>query len=470
MLRYRVDPPTVRAVPHGLLDVAEVVDRDDAHWRTGIEYDTIACNQARLWGTWCTAAGTPTVLPDQVEITIDLVGAAADGTYTLTATATVAEGVRQVTYTYYDEGVPSQTHAVTSAVVEVASAAAPLGGHLVITDVLTGIAIDFNLAQDAESGDLDNPITPLSFIVPVAAVPEGCEAISTVITAAAGTGDGVDIAIAATGQIAGERMVTVAGHRIVLDSGEAAGTIAIPSGVGEGVWPISVRDVASGSLVSGWIYIDAALTGSATLLQATCPVKQIRSKPWQTLFAPAWTVYAEVECQSMAFEDAAASASDVLALAEHKAVESAWWDLAFDRSRSLGSGMSVTEAVAELEHYIAVNYNGLGLIHIPVYLAAWFGLDYTTRGGESAGALLHTLRGTPVVIGSGYPRQADEAGAGVALMATGDVRLYRSGVEVVQTIDRRTNLRSAVAERTLAAADDCLEPAVAYVDVGVERT
>jgi hypothetical protein len=84
---------------------------------------------------------------------------------------------------------------------------------------------------------------------------------------------------------------------------------------------------------------------------------------------------------------------------------------------------------------------------------------------------MQTLRGTPVVLGAGYPRQDDPDldGAQVALMATGAVRLYVSGVAVVETFDRRTNLRSAVAEQTVAAADDCLEPAVVYVDVGVER-
>jgi len=470
MLRFRVDPPTVREVPHGLLDVAEVVDRDDAHWRTGIEYDTFACSKAKLWGRWCTAAGTPAVPPDAVDITIDLVGALADGTYTVTATATATGTARQIIYTYYDEGVPTETHAVTGAAVEVASGDAPLGGHLVITDVLTGIAIDFNLVQDAETGDLDNPITPITFAVPVAAVPEGCESITTTFTAAPNATAGVDITVTSAGQIAGERIITIAGHRIVLEAGEASGSLTIASGVGEGTWPISVRDADSGSFVSGWIYIDGASAGTAVLLQATCPVKEIRSKPWQTLFAPAWTVYAEVECQSMSFEDAGAAASDMMALAEGKAIEAAWWDLAFDRSRTIGTGMSVTAAIAELEHYIATNYAGLGLIHAPVYLAAWFGLDssaFTRFEGENT--LLHTLRGTPVVLGAGYPRQADADGAGVALMATGAVRLYVSGVEVVQTIDRRTNLRSAVAERTVAAADDCLEPALAFVDVGVER-
>jgi hypothetical protein len=54
-------------------------------------------------------------------------------------------------------------------------------------------------------------------------------------------------------------------------------------------------------------------------------------------------------------------------------------------------------------------------------------------------------------------------------MATGAVRLYTSDVDVIEVLDRRTNLRAAVAERTIAAADDCLEPAVAYIDVAVAR-
>lgn len=468
MIRFRVDPPTVREVPYGLLDVAEVVEREDGHWRTGIEYDTVACNQAKLWGRWCTAAGMPSTLPDAVDITITLTGTLAAEVYTVTGSATVTGNARQLAFTYYEQGTPVEIHTTTgAAAVTIASGPDPLNGHLVVTDVLTGIEIDFNLVQDAATGALEHPASPLVFQVPQAAVPDGCEAITTTFTAAAAAdpATGVTVTVTSAGQIAGERVVTVAGHRLVLGAGTASGVLSIPSGVGAGTWPISIRDTDSSSFVSGWLYIDEDLTGTAVLVQATCPVKEIRSAPWQTLFAPAWTVYSEVECQSMAFEDAAAAAREHLALSGHKAIEAAWWDLAWNRSRSLGSGLSLTAAIAELEHYIAVNYSGVGIIHMPVYLAAWASHDYLVYRDNG----LETLRGTPVALGSGYPRQADATGAGTAVMATGAVRLYSSAVEVIETFDRRTNLKSAVAERTLAAADDCLEPAVAFVDTAVER-
>jgi hypothetical protein len=471
MLRFRVEGPTVQPVPHGLLDVAEIVQRDDPHWRTGIEYDSVACSTARLWGRWCTAAGMPAVLPDTSTIALALTGQLAAGRYSMLGAAGDNAADRQISFKYYDDGVPRETVYLTgTAPVEIAADDEPLNGHLVITDVLTGTHIEFNIVQNAATGDIENPgQEALLFRVPQAAVPEGCESISTafVASAAADPATGVDIVVTTTGETGSERMVTIAGHRLILQAGDASATLNIPTGVGEGTWPISVHDVDSSSFVSGWIYISDTLAGQATLLQATCPVKEIRSAPWTTLFAPAWTVYAEVQCQTLGFEDAAAAASDVLALAEAKAIEAAWWDLAFDRARALGTGLSVTAAVAELEHYIATNYAGLGLIHVPAYLAAWFGLDRTAR--EDASGVLRTLRGTPVVIGAGYPRQADGEGAGVALMATGAVRLYTSDVDVIEVLDRRTNLRAAVAERTIAAADDCLEPAVAYIDVAVAR-
>lgn len=461
MLRFRVDPPPVRAVPHGLLDVADVVERDDNHWRTGIEYDTIACSTAKLWGRWCTAAGMPSVPPDAVEVTLSFAGELAAGQYSLVVGAT-APSPRQLTFTYYDQAVPTEVHATSDVTgVTVATDDEPLDGHLVVTDVVTGTSVDFNLAQNAETGELEHPPSPVIFAVPVAAVPEGCESITTTFTASANATAGVDITVTSAGQIEGERIITVAGHRMVLDAGQASDTLTIASGVGEGTWPISVRDVDSGSFVSGWLYITDPVGGSATLLQATCPVKEIRSAPWQTLFAPAWTVYAEVECQSMAFDDAAAAASDIMAIAEGRAIEAAWWDLVYARARVIGTGLSVIEAIAELEHYIATNYQGLGMIHVPVYLAAFLGRDQATWFGEE----LFTIRGTPIVIGSGYPRQDFDNNGQVAIMATGSVRLYTSGVDVVSTIDRRTNLRSAVAERTVAAADDCLQPAIAFVDV-----
>ena len=472
MLRFRVDPPTVRPAPYGLLDVAEVVEREDAHWRTGIEFDTFACASAKLWGRWCTASGMPATLPDAVDITVTLTGELTTGTYTVTGAASVTGTARQITFTYYDQAVPTVVHTNTGdAAVTIASDDEPIDGHLVITDVLTGISIDFNLAQDAVSGDLENPESPLVFQVPQPAVPEGCETITTSITAVdADPGEGVGFTIVSTGELSGERTVTIAGHQVVIAAGDADGALVIETGVGEGTWPVSIRD-ASGSFVSGYIYIDAALDGVAVLLQATCPVKEIRSAPWNTQFAPAWTIYSEVECQSMAFPDAAESASDVLALAAPRAIEAAWWDLAFDRARVIGTGLMVTEAVAELEHYIATNYNGLGLIHIPAYMAAWMGWmtggAWITVGAEQAnGGELRTTRGTPIVIGSGYPRVDNGAGVGPAIMATGAVRLYVSEVTAIETFDRRSNLKSAVAEQTIAAADDCLEPAVVYVDVG----
>lgn len=472
MLRFRVDPPTVRRPPHGLLDMAEVVEREDAHWRTGIEFDTFACSQAKLWGRWCTGTGMPATLPDAVDVTITLTGALAAEEYTLTGSATVTGTARQITFTYYDRATPETVHTVTgAAAVEIAADDEPLNGHLVITDVLTGISINYNLVQNAETGVLEYPTSPIVFAVPQAAVPEGCESITTTITAVDATpAEGVGFTITSTGVTTGERVVTIAGHQVTLAPGDTEGALVIATGVGEGTWPISVRDTESGSYVTGWIYIDATLDGVAVLLQATCPVKEIRSAPWSTQFAPAWTIYAEVECQSMAFDDAAEAASDVLELAAPKAIEAAWWDLAFDRARVIGTGLGVTDAVAELEHYIATNYNGLGFIHVPAYMAAWMGLitggSWITVGAEQAdGGELRTTRGTPIVIGSGYPRVANDTGVGPAIMATGAVRLYMSEVTAIETFDRRTNLRSAVAERTVAAADDCLEPAVVYVDV-----
>lgn len=473
MLRFRVDPPTVRRAPHGLLDVAEVVEREDAHWRTGIEYDTFACSQAKLWGRWCTASGMPATLPDAVDITVTLTGTFVDPTYTLTGAATVTGTARQISFTYYDKATPETVYTVTgAAAVTIATDDEPLNGHLVITDVLTGISINYNLVQNEETGVLEYPESPIVFQVPQAAVPEGCESITTTFTAVdADPAEGVGFTVVSAGAIAGERIVTIAGHQLVLAAGDADGALVIETGVGEGTWPISVRDVDSGSFVSGWIYIDAALDGVAVLLQATCPVKEIRSAPWSTLFAPAWTIYSEVECQSMAFEDAAEAASDVLEMSQHRAIEAAWWDLAFDRARVIGTGLAVTAAVAELEHYIATNYSGLGMIHIPAYMAAFMGLltqgSWITVGAEQAdGGELRTTRGTPIVIGSGYPRVVNDTGVGPAIMATGAVRLYMSEVTAIETFDRRTNLRSAVAERTIAAADDCLEPAVVFVDVG----
>ena len=231
-------------------------------------------------------------------------------------------------------------------------------------------------------------------------------------------------------------------------------------GVGEGTWSISVRDVESGWYVSGWIISMRDLTGVAVLLQATCPVKE---NPFGAVVEKRSPRPGPSTANQMPVDGVRSTRPRPRVASWRvqapRAIEAAWWDLAFDRARVIGTGLAVTTAVAELEHYIATNYNGLGLIHIPAYMAAFMGLStqgaWITVGAEQAdGGELRTTRGTPIVIGSGYPRVADEDGVGPAIMATGAVRLYMSEVTAIETFDRRTNLHSAVAERTIAAADD----------------
>lgn len=471
ILRVRVDPPALRPAPHGLLDVAEVTERSDAHWRTGIEYDTNHCHTAKLWGGWCTGAGTPTVPPEWALLSVELTGAEDGGTYTVAAAVTVdREPRRQVRLTLVtSEDDDSRTTRTGDAAVEFTDEA-PIAGDLIVTDVLTGVSGRYGVSQ-ADDGTIDETAvvagSQLILAVPVVAVPAGCEAVTLDFTVSANATAGVDVAVSVTGTVIDELSITVAGHRLVIGQGATSGSLTIPTGVGAGTWPISVRDVASSSFASGWIYLDEDTAGAATLMVTSCPAKEIVSPPWRTMFGTPWTIYAEVICKAVAFEEASQAASEALALAGRKAVESTWWDQAFDEARVLASGIDLVAAIAELEHYIATNYNGLGLIHVPDYLASYLSADDIASG--AGGGELRTLRGTPIVIGQGYPRQGDATGAGVAVMATGQVELLHSPVETVEAFDRRTNDLVAVAEQTWVSANDCLQPAVVYVDLTVTR-
>ena len=65
---------------------------------------------------------------------------------------------RQITFTYYDKGLPETVHTATGeAAVLIASDDEPLNGHLVITDVLTGISINYNLGAGRGDRGLDVP-------------------------------------------------------------------------------------------------------------------------------------------------------------------------------------------------------------------------------------------------------------------------------------------------------------------------
>jgi hypothetical protein len=476
LIRQRVGPPALNEPLYGLLDVAEVVDDQTAHWRAGIEYDTTHCHDSKLWGEWCVGAGTPAATPVVRMVTITVTGEVTgdpdDQRYAVAVSAVVDGGpvrsIRAAVDTvdqHYEDTVTTGAGPVTV----VGDRLAPVTGSLVVSDILTGTTFNVWLEQNAD-GTIASPPAPLLMAVNEPGIPDDCDGITTVFTAAAGDDPATaTVTIAPTTTAPGARplVVRVGDRRVEVASGATA---TVPE-LSPGTYRISVRDSLTWSLAYGWLYIGPDMTGQATLVQSTCPVKTITTPPWQTMTADPFTIYADVSCKSVAFPDAAESALDALLVSQHRAIERVYWDSLIDRATDLagGQGVSVVRAIAELEQYIATAYNGMGVIHTSAWGVAYLSnagvLDDTATGDER----LRTWRGTPVVVGSGYSREGTPAavtGEDFWMFITGTITVRHSEVEVFEVLDKATNDLSAIAERVIAVIDDCPTPAVVHVAPG----
>jgi hypothetical protein len=213
--------------------------------------------------------------------------------------------------------------------------------------------------------------------------------------------------------------------------------------------------------------------------------------------ATPFTVYAKFDCSLSGMDDALRIAKSTLAQGESWHVERSFWtgladgrvvvfphlaanaELIDAQSIELqsaavvvtGSPVDVATGLGLLEAALADCYNGVGVIHIPVKLLptlqAW-GLVVAQNGK------LRTLNGNLVAAGGGYPGTSPSGaapGTGEAWMyATGAVFMYRGEVQIpsdkVSAINRTTNTREMIAERTYVLGWDCCHHAV-LVDLGV---
>lgn len=214
--------------------------------------------------------------------------------------------------------------------------------------------------------------------------------------------------------------------------------------------------------------------------------------------ATPFTAYAKFDCSLAGMDDAIKIASDALAQSESWQVERAFWTGIVD-GRSVvfphlaataqildaqgielqdptsivvtGAAVDVATGLGLLESALADCYNGVGVIHVPVKLLPTlqaYNLVVAQNGK------LRTLNGNLVAVGAGYPGSSPSGVApadGEAWMyATGAVFMYRGEVQIpsdkVSSINRTTNTREMIAERTYVLGWDCCQHAV-LVDLGV---
>jgi hypothetical protein len=475
LIRSRVDPPAANRPLYGLLDVAAEQNPDSGKWRTGVEYDTFACHEAKVWGEWCQGSGQPTgeTITRTISVTLTgtRTGAAEPFEYGLTFTAAVDGGpIRQIQVRVETQTDSYSAVAPTGAAATpvVTSADAPLVATATITDLVTGTTIAVAVEQNVD-GTLVEPVAPLVIAVPEQAVPDGCFGITTVLTAApAATGGGAAVSAVATTTGGDNRqlLVYIGSTRTVLTAG--AGTSTLVENLAPGIYRIGIRDVESWSFVSGWLYIGDDFTGTATFVQATCAVKDISTPPWQTITADPFTIYAEVICSTMAFDEAAPWAAQALQLSAGRTIERHYWESLIQRGQQLAAGNAVdpVRALAELEQYIASVYNGMGIIHTSPWGVAYLSnaglLDDTADGDER----LRTWRGTPVIVGHGYPREGTDTaatGADFWMFITGAISIITATDDPIEVVDKERNDRFAVAEQTVVVLDDCPVPGVVHV-------
>lgn len=217
--------------------------------------------------------------------------------------------------------------------------------------------------------------------------------------------------------------------------------------------------------------------------------------------ATPFTPYAKFDCGVVGMEDALKIATDALAQSEPWQVERAFWTglvdgktLAFPHLAAsaevldaqgielqspagivvTGAAIDAVTALGLLESALADCYNGVGVIHVPVKLlpTLQFHNLVIPQGGK-----LKTLNGNLVAVGAGYPGTSPSgvtpAVGETWMYATGAVFMYRGDVQVptdkVSSINRATNTREMIAERTYVLGFDCCHHAI-LVDIGAPVT
>lgn len=222
-----------------------------------------------------------------------------------------------------------------------------------------------------------------------------------------------------------------------------------------------------------------------------------------------FTVYVEFDCATVGLQNAQGLAERALAMAEPWQVERAFWTgtaggqpvvyphlaantqvldstgillqtaavnvSGFGSIGVTGDLYNVETALGMLEGALANCYDGVGVIHVPQLLVptldAW-GII------KQQGPVMKTLNGNKVAVGAGYPGTGPDGavrpGNSVWMYATGNVFGYRSDVRVrapgnsASSLDRATNTRRMIAERTYVIGWDCCHFAV-QTALGVPR-
>lgn len=192
------------------------------------------------------------------------------------------------------------------------------------------------------------------------------------------------------------------------------------------------------------------------------------------------TAYAGVQCSTfgLTYDEARERAMTQLAMGEQRVVEAFLMShfLAKTDTTDLtpaAGALHIAQGVGVLETWLATNYGGQGVIHVPIGTAALLSMHHLVDyGPESCPS---TLAGNGVVLGAGYTSNLGPDGtvapAGEAwLYVTPPMRIRRNEPFLVQnaewqTIDRAKNDRVALAESTFVPEVSCCMAAAVRISL-----
>lgn len=153
---------------------------------------------------------------------------------------------------------------------------------------------------------------------------------------------------------------------------------------------------------------------------------------------------------------------------EEQAVEDHFWKSAQGQSLRGTSDLGATaytirRAVGQLEHDFAYFHGGQGVLHLPRVLAP-ASAEFITRSGGT----MRTNLGTPVVFGTGYdgssPAGAAPADDTTWIYITGPIFGYRSEVRTDRAFDQAINDYETYASRSYVMAYDTQGALACLVD------
>ncbi|MFF6801132.1 cupin [Streptomyces sp. NPDC012616] len=189
------------------------------------------------------------------------------------------------------------------------------------------------------------------------------------------------------------------------------------------------------------------------------------------------TIYAGATCSTVGwpYSEAVQHARETLRMGEQRALEE-WFardvlcPMGIDLTSSAGA-VSIAQGVAALEGWLAENYGGQGILHVPAGAAALLGCCNVVHLEDG---VPRTLMGNCVIMGSGYavnvgPPDCTQAPAGEAwLYVTGPIRVRREAPTIVPDSDAesfriQTNDRFVLAERSFVVEVACCEAAAIRV-------